>query len=195
MEENNDNKKNMLISGSVIFVLAVLSISAIFAMASQFNWVVNYDFMTDLTTFQMYLLIGVVVMALVAVIIIGLGAMNYGRVWKNEACKSKLGDFKIPKAEIFLTLGILLGVLAGTGMWDVVMVIHFLLNYGWSISTWTMNVTVIAFPIFPIVWQLWIQAVIGSTKVAIGIVMAIVFAVRVSSGADFCDPLMEESSF
>jgi hypothetical protein len=183
---DNINENGSRISLAWCFMLAIIEFVLVWAVASQFKYMVVE--LGNTSAFYIYLVIGVVVIGLLSSITIGAGAIKATESWGRERCQNLFG-FRariVYKSEVFILLIVILGTLVGTGMWDMVTVFNVLNYSGWDWSLLQQEYMVFDMIIFQIKWKLWVHIAVGSIKGGIAFLFAVFFSIKIKRGT-FCE--------
>jgi len=179
-------KRGKNISLVWLFILVIIEIVLIWAVASQFKYSVMVD--GDTSSFYIYLIIGIIVISILAGLTLGMLGIHSTHAWNDERCSKFLGfDTRmVYKNEMIILSAIVLGTLIGTGAWDVVTTLNALYNNGWDLSTFNDPYVVVDFGLFEIVWVLWVHLLVGTVKGGIALVIAIILGSKIKHG-EFCE--------
>lgn len=169
-----------------LFVLSIIEIVLIWAVASQFKYAVMIY--GDLSAFYVFLVLGIIVVAILAGLTLGMAGVYSTHRWDDERCTQFLGlDCRMMyKNEMMVLSAIVLGTLIGTGVWDMITTINALYQNGWDLNTFNDPYVVIDFIWFEIVWVLWVHTLVGTVKGGIALVIAIMVGSQIKHGK-FCE--------
>ena len=163
-----------------------IEICLIWALASQFSYLVLVN--GDAIGIHLFVLIGVIGLAGILAITVGVAGNRASERWGKERCRIMLGtDYRLfYKGEIYVVYCVVLGTIVATGVWDLVTVINALIDNNFDLSVFFDNYVVIDFVLFQVVWQLWIHALVGGIISVIGLGIAIHIIWKINNDT-FCE--------
>jgi hypothetical protein len=179
-------KKGLNSAIAWMFALCLIEVCLLWGLASQFSYLVYVK--SDTSGTHLFLVLGLILTASVAVVTVGFTAARASEAWLNQRCRKIFGmDARLMyKTEVLALSLVILGTLIGTGVWDIVTTFNALIDSGWDTAVFYDDYLVFDMLIFEIVWPLWLHTTVGGIKIIIGVVIAGIIGSRVSKGT-FCE--------
>lgn len=184
MKDAKKEGLNMMLVWSFVFCL--VEIFLLWGLASQFSYLVYVK--ADTSGTHLFIIFGLIVTAIIAVITMGFAAVRASERWSNQRCRKLFGiDGRLMyKSEVLIIMIAIIGTLTGTGVWDMVTTVNALMDSGYDLSVFYDDYLVVDMILFQIVWPLWLHTTVGGIKALIGVILAIIIGNRVHKGT-FCE--------